>query len=336
MNKGRQPEFKRNLNLEKLLAELNSVLSGVEAKIVKNYKKPKYPVLLVIGGPRTGSTLMMQWIANLNTFAYPTNLLSRFFGAPYIGAKIQLVLTHPDYNFKNEILDFGQNVSFRSNLGKTKGALEPNDFWYFWRRFIPNKLPRHLTKAEEKRVDKKKLLAEVAALEHVFKKPIAMKGMILEQNLPLLDSIFDKIIFLNLRRHPFFNIQSLLESRLKFFGDLKKWYSIRPKEYHKLIKMDPIKQVAGQVYYKNKAVEIGLSKINKNKYLNVDYEQFCENPREVFKKIKSKYQEQGVKVKWRYNGPDKFVSANRVRLSDTHVSQVIKAYKEFSGEYLRI
>jgi hypothetical protein len=332
MNHGRKPEFQRNTNLEELLTEINSLLKNVEEKAVKKFRKPQFPVLLVLGGPRSGSTLMMQWIASLGTFSYPTNLLSRFYEAPYIGAKIQLLLTHPDYNFKNEILDFNSNCSFSSNLGKTEGALEPNDFWYFWRRFIPNKLPRYLNKSEEQTVRKKNLLAEIAAIEHVFKKPFAMKGMILEQNIPFLASIFEKIVFLNLRRHPFFNIQSLLESRLKFFGDITKWYSIRPKQYNELIKLDPIKQVAGQVYYKNMAVKVGLSKIDRTKYLNVDYEKFCENPQLFFNKIREKYQEQGEMVKWEYNGPERYNSANKVRLNSHDVKQVIEAYREFSGE----
>jgi len=336
MIKGRQPEFKRNTNLEKLLYEINSLLIGVEKKVIKKYKKPKYPVLLVVGGPRTGSTLMMQWIASLNIFAYPTNLLSRFYAAPYIGAKIQLMLTNPDYNFRDEINNFGNNFCFKSNLGKTKGVLEPNDFWYFWRRFIPNKVPRYLTKNEEKKVNKKRLLSEIAGLENVFKKPFAMKGMILEQNLHLLDSIFGKVVFLNLKRHPFYNIQSLIESRLKFFGDLNKWYSIRPKQFKKLIKLNPIKQVAGQVYFKNKAIEEGLARIEKKKYLNVDYEKFCENPKKIFIKIKSKYEEQGYKANWKYAGPNKFDSANRIRISHKDVVKIIEAYQEISGEQISV
>jgi len=334
MNHGRKSEFQRNANLEGLLAEINSLLKRAEEKAVKNFSKPKFPVLLVIGGPRTGSTLMMQWIASLGTFSYPTNLLSRFYEAPYIGAKIQLLLTHPDYNFKNEILDFKSKCSFSSDLGKTQGALEPNDFWYFWRRFIPNKLPIYLTKSEEQKVRKKSFLAEIAAIEHVFEKPFAMKGMILEQNIPLLASIFKKIVFLNLRRHPFFNIQSLLESRLKFFGDIQRWYSIRPRQYNELIKLDPIKQVAGQVYYKNKVVEEGLSKIDKTKYINVDYEKFCENPQYYFKKIRKKYQEQGEMVHWKYSGPERYKSANKVRLKSHDVKQIAEAYHQFSGEYI--
>ncbi|GAH14530.1 unnamed protein product, partial [marine sediment metagenome] len=29
---------------------------------------------------------MMQWLASTEMFAYPSNLLSRFYGSPYIGA----------------------------------------------------------------------------------------------------------------------------------------------------------------------------------------------------------------------------------------------------------
>ena len=38
-------------------------------------------VVLVVGGPRSGSTVMMQWLASSGVFAYPSNLLSRFYRA---------------------------------------------------------------------------------------------------------------------------------------------------------------------------------------------------------------------------------------------------------------
>ena len=79
----------------------------------------------------------MQWLANTGAVAYPTNILSRFFGAPVIGAQIQLLLTDPRYNFRDEIHDFNGTISFHSDIGKTRGALNPNEFWHFWRRFLP-------------------------------------------------------------------------------------------------------------------------------------------------------------------------------------------------------
>ena len=127
----RQAEFQRNENLERLLKEINSILEAAEDTILIHYRMPKYPVIFVVGAPRCGSTLVMQWLARTGKFAYPSNLLSRFYGAPYIGAKIQKLITDPEYDFNNELFDFDNEISFESNLGKTKGALEPNEFWYF-------------------------------------------------------------------------------------------------------------------------------------------------------------------------------------------------------------
>ena len=172
----RQEEFRRNEDLEDLLEEINGILEPAEDEILEGYRMPKYPTLFVVGAPRCGSTLMIQWLAKTRKFAYPTNLLSRFYGAPYIGAKIQQLLTAPEFSFRNEILDFNNEISFKSKLGKTKGALEPNEFWYFWRRFIPNIEPEYLDAQLLERINGKKFAAELAAIEAVFDKPIAMKG----------------------------------------------------------------------------------------------------------------------------------------------------------------
>ena len=75
--------------LEQLLAEINGLLGPVEEQIFNEYRMPRYPVLFVVGMPRCGSTLLMQWLAQTARFAYPTNLLSRFYAAPAIGARIQ-------------------------------------------------------------------------------------------------------------------------------------------------------------------------------------------------------------------------------------------------------
>src|SRR4030095_4024262 len=110
----------------------------------------------------------MQWLANTGVVSYPTNILSRFFGAPVIGAQIQCLLTKPPYNFRNELLDFNSAIPFESEVGKTRGALSPNEFWYFWRRFLPfgelDWLPdEHLMEV----VDRKQLVAELTGLTRV-------------------------------------------------------------------------------------------------------------------------------------------------------------------------
>lgn len=331
VNTTRQKEFRRNTDLERLLQELNSLLSPVEDEILRGFRMPRYPVVFVVGAPRCGSTLMMQWLAHTGRFAYPTNLLSRFYGAPYVGAKIQQLLTAPEYNFNNEILNFTSEVSFSSNLGKTQGALAPNEFWYFWRRFIPNTEPQYLDREALKKVKNAEFAAELAALEAVFDKPWAMKGLILELNIPFLSSTLEKALFLFVRRHPFHNIQSLLEARVKYFGDRRAWYSIKPQAYEMLKDLDPIEQVAGQVYFTNRAISEGLEQIDSARALVVDYEDFCRNPKQTFDQTLIKFDQQGTSVDWDYVGPKHFLSTNEVRLPKQDRTRIVAAYKQFSG-----
>ncbi len=333
----RQPEFKRNEKLEELLREINSILEVAEAKIVKLFHMPRYPLILIVGCARSGSTLMMQWLAKTGKFAYPSNLLSRFYGAPYIGAKIQKLLTDPEYDFNSEILDFGDEISFNSNLGKTRGALEPHEFWYFWRRFIPNTDPEVLDDKALVKVKTKQFVAELAAIEAVFDKPVAMKGHILQFNIPFLSNILKKVLFVFIKRNPFYNIQSLLEARVTYFGDRRPWYSVKPKEYDTLKDLDPFSQVAGQVYFTNKAVQQGLKQIDASRWLQLNYEDFCESPSKVFSQILEKLKNQGMEIgNWEYEGPKNFQPTNQVRLPTEDCRKIIAAYKRFSGTDLTI
>lgn len=336
MESNRQKEFERNEGLEELLNELNGILAPSEAKIIEKFQRPKYPIMLIVGAPRSGTTLMVQWLAGTGEFAYPTNMLSRFYGAPYIGARIQQLLASPKYNFRDEIFDFSGEFSFSSVLGKTRGALAPNEFWYFWRRFIPNAEIEYVEESSLKKIDSKNFLAELAAIESVFDKPFAMKGLILQFNIPYLASIFGKVLFLFTKRNPLYNIQSLLGARIKFYGTIDKWYSAKPKEYEMLEDMPPYEQVAGQVYYTNRAIEEGLGKLEPSKWLEVRYEEFCENPASIYGKIADKLSAQGYEIDRTYRGPESFKSTNEPTLSEEELAKVNEAYEKFSGEELKL
>ena len=245
----RTKTFQRNERLEELLQELNSLLAPAGVEFIKRYRMPRYPVIFIIGLPRSGTTLLLQWLAQTGLFAYPTNLMARFYAAPAIGAMIQEMLTGSAYNFNNEFFDIAKNLDYQSNLGKTQGTLAPNEFWYFWRRFLPTKELSHLSPAALKQVKGEAFARELAAIEAVFDKPLALKALILQLNLPYLDKLVEKVVFLHIRRHPYFNAQSLLEAREKYYGQRTTWYSIKPPEYSWLKDQDPLTQVAGQVYY---------------------------------------------------------------------------------------
>jgi sulfotransferase family protein len=315
----RAEEFSRVSDLEKLLAELNGNLAGANKRYLNDCHE-KFPKIFVVGALRSGTTLFTQWLADTGLVAYPTNMLSRFFGAPLVGAKIQQLLTDPRYNFRNEILDFNSDIEFGSDNGKTKGALAPNEFWYFWRRFLPfDELDYMPGRELQAKSNLEGLRDELNALANIFEKPFAMKAMIMNQNIPELAEQFDKALFIWVRRDPVFNIQSALEARKRQYDDINTWYSFKIKEYPQLKNLDPLESVAGQIVAINNSVEQGIASMPEHKKVVVQYEDFCQRPRHYYEEIRSRLVEQGGlsgELATAYSGETTFSNTNRWRLEE--------------------
>lgn len=323
----RTKSFKRNNLLEEFLSEVNDDLWSTE-KTLLDIKEPEHPLIFIVGAHRSGTTLFMQWLASLGSIAYPTNLMSRFYKTPIIGSKIQLLLTDERYNYRNEIMDFKSDINFKSDNGKTSGALAPNEFWYFWRRFLRFKNLDYLPTDELfKTVDIETLKSEFAGIINVFKKPFALKGMILNYNIDFLDKIFEKAIFIYIKRDPLTNIESALRARERQLGSIKEWYSFKIPEYNDLKKLNPYEQTAGQIYHINKAIELGLKKINEHKKMIVNYEDFCKNPNKFYTELICKLKIQGYDIKQEYNGEKEFSITRRNVIN----KNILKAYKKFYG-----
>lgn len=284
--------FRRNTLLEDMLAELSADLLPAEQSLIERYRQingMSHPLVLVMGPLRSGTTLMMQWLAHSGLFAYPTNLLSRFYAAPILGAKIQLLLTDPRFNFRNELADLAPPANFTSENGKTRGALAPNEFWYFWRRFLADPTRDTWTDDELRQsFDSKTLLAELRGVLDVFQKPFAAKGMLFNYNIRFLDALFDKVLFIQVERDPVDNVASALEARRRQSGSENIWYSFKIPEYEVLKDLDPITQTAAQVQCINRAVSEGLSEVDAARKMTVRYEDFCRHPAAVYEELTTK------------------------------------------------
>lgn len=326
----RTEKFSRVSDLEALLTELNNNLAGVNETYLQDAEE-RHSKIFVMGALRSGTTLFTQWLANTGLSAYPTNMLSRFFGAPLVGARIQQLLTDPRYNFRDEILDFNSGVNFSSENGKTRGALAPNEFWYFWRRFLPfaelDYLPPNELRAQG---DLPRLREELNALANIFDKPFAMKAMIMNQNIAELAEQFDKPLFVWVHRDPVYNIQSALEARKRQYGDINTWYSFKIREYPQLKELDPLESVAGQIAAINNAVAAGLAALPEHKKLVVEYEDFCRRPEHYYNEIVRRLRQHGMAQEQipDYRGEAAFDNTNTWRLKEYSQKDAMHAYAE--------
>lgn len=315
---GRTAAFRKPSDLESLLGDINGRLGPSNAEVTHGLSEEHQPKIFVHGPLRSGTTLFLQWLSDTGLAACPTNLLSRFYGAPVIGARIQQLLTDPRYNFRDEILDFNSEIDFRSENGKTRGALSPNEFWYFWRRFLPFEDLDYLPDAElVRRGHLDELRDELNALANAFERPFALKAMIMNQNIPALSARFDKALFVHIHREPVFNVQSALEARKRQYEDIRQWYSFRIREYPDLKDRDPLESVAGQIAAINRSVEIGMQSVPEDRRLTISYEAFCNDPRAVHEQITERLSRLGLSTNApAYTGPDSFRITNQWRLEE--------------------
>jgi hypothetical protein len=330
----RTATFKRNQALEDLLHELNTSLAVAEATL-QLPQEPAMPVILVVGAPRSGTTVLMQWLAASGHFAVPSNLLSRFYAAPYLGGRIQCLLVDPRFDHQGELADAAaHDVPYRSHVGKTKGMIQPNEFWYFWRRFIPNTDPEWISPEDEARIDVQGFRAGVAAIEAAFRRPFATKGIILQYNLRCLLRIFPKLLVIHTRRHPFYNIQSLLKARRDYFGDEGTWFSVKPKEYPHLRHLSPVEQVTGQVFHTRSGIDAELAQMPQEHGLIIDHEAFCADPAGFHDTLVAKLAALGHRIEPPYTGPAHFDVHERVLVDDVRREEILAAYRRASGERL--
>jgi hypothetical protein len=326
----RTEKYARVSALEALLKDLNGNLASANENYLEDSAE-QFSKIFLMGPHRSGSTLFMQWLASSGLVAYPTNLLSRFFGAPLVGAKIQQLLTDSRYNFRDEILDFSSEINYSSDNGKTKGALAPNEFWYFWRRFLPFDELDYMPPDElRQKANLSGFRDELNALANIFEKPFAMKAMIMNQNIPEMAEQFEKALFIWIRRNPVFNVQSALEARKRQYGDINSWYSFKIKEYPHLKDLDPLESVVGQIAAINRSVEQGIADLPDNKKLVVQYEDFCLRPEHYANEITSRLAEQGGIGEadiLEYSGEARFSNTNIWRLEEYSQEEVERAYK---------
>ena len=321
--------YQSNINLDSVLNKINGFLSNeFHAPNISTFLAQPYPLVFLFGCARSGTTLFFQWLAASGAFCYPNNLISRFYGAPAFGALIYKALY--EYDFKHEICsNTSNNNSFFSDLGKTIGPSSPHEFWHFWRRYFHFGEITKLSEEELKRVDSTRLSSELFHLADVLKKPLVMKAMILNWHIPFLYSLFPKALFIHIERKSIFNGQSLLKSRILFFGDVKKWYSFKPPEYFFLQNRNPIEQVAGQVFFTNKSIREALKELPHKNVVTVSYESFCKNTQPTQEEIVDKLRDNGFCVDWDIS-PDTFQCRNDVRVLQKESREFKRFYSSLS------
>lgn len=327
IEKNKTDAYKKNEKLEYLLSELNSLLGSIIIERKTPADTPKYPILFIVGTPRSGTTILTQWLASLNLFTYPTNFMSRFHKLPYMGSLIQEMLFNKEYQYKNELnIEISSN-NFSSDVGKTTGALEPHEFWYFWRNYFQFSDIPVSNNEFVKTADFEGFENQISLIQQFNGKPFFLKSLIMNWYIESFSKNIENALFIYIKRDPIENVKSILKIREKYTGSDETWFSFKPTEYETIKKKDKYIQVAGQVYYTNKIIEEQLAKLPESQKIEVDYETFCNNPASIYNSLREKLENYNVQLPKEYNGTTIFNSSKSISGEEQKIDEAFNYLK---------
>ena len=286
----RLPQHRRLAGLESVLAHLAELVGpGGDAAAARS-SGPDKPVLLLTGTARSGSTVTMWWLARSGAFAVPSNLVSRFWRAPVVGALVERLLLDPALDFRGELTvppDVAVPEPYGTHIGKTRGPGAPHEFWYFWRHFLGFGNPPRLGAEGQQAADVDGFRGHLGAYEEAMGRPVALKAMIASWDLPWLAEVLPTALFVDLNRCPLQTMRSLLSVRERYFGDRSQWYSFRLPHLPGLDDLSPEEQVAVQVRAMRAAIDQGLARVAPDRVLRLDHAELCASPADTWARLRA-------------------------------------------------
>ena len=254
--------------------KFRTCLGIIEKIILLKRFESSQPQLFILGLPRSGTTIVYQYIVHRLKVAYFTNGVGRYSLSPCL-------VTF----FQNRI--YGKYKSdFKSNYGKVAGPIAPREAGGFWGRFFG--IEGYVRYRDVNTNHINKLQNTIACIQHIFAdKPFVNKNVKHMLRIDALGKIFPNSFFLVVDRHLNDVALSNIRGRYKLLKDPKEWWSAKPPNYEKLKDLPVAEQVACQLIELKKKMEGDLSELSHKRIIRVKYEEFCQDPEYLTKKLEN-------------------------------------------------
>ena len=301
----RTSEFRPAASSAEFLAAINELVSAGERHAPAS-ADDRLPIILVVGAPRSGTTVLMQWLKACG-FAVPSNLAARFSTNPRFAGMLQRLLSDPSMGYRDELAVGSPGDSFASSYGKTRGVLAPHEFSFFFRRFFPVTVGEALHLEQIGACDPEGFLAGLRGFGSALGAPPAVKALLIQYHLELF--LADpRVIIIHTIRDEADNVVSLLGHRISVAGDVREWISVRPPEYEWLRDLSPVEQVAGQVHFTNLHIGRQLRRFPQERVLSLPHGDFCAHPARLHALLRERLSAAGFEWTRPYDGPESFTA----------------------------
>ncbi|TPV94806.1 MAG: sulfotransferase [Myxococcales bacterium FL481] len=278
-----------------VLERMNAQLATVDDEYTRHFTSPTRPVSFVVATPRSASTLFQQLVCSTLSVGCVSNIMARFWMAPFIGATLEQDLHDP--RFVSALRSYGRHYN-------PANAHEPHEWGWFWRRWL--KLDgTSCYCASDQELDARGLSQKLSAIESIRDAPLLFDNLYAMCNLDRLAAMLPRVLAIHLRRPPYYVANSILNARIDRYGDINAFFGHRPRNYDELVKIDdPVEQVVAQVQAIRREMDETLARFADDDVLTVDYIDLIQSPQRIMHRFADFLASHGAPVERRDPMPE--------------------------------
>ena len=243
-----------------------------------------FPPIFVIGPPRSGTTLVSQLMAATFRLGRLTNVMGRFYLAPYLVG----LVTYPFLNFK-------ASDDFKSSYGRTLTLAGPHEGGQFWRRWFGGRLAMTLIGGTSGS-GALNMRREVAAMTKLYRAPMMFKNTFNSWRIVPLATVFPEALFVQVCRDVVPMARSILRGRIDLYGSKDAWMGVEPKGIEALRKRPYWEQVVEQVILTQEKIQRDRRLVGETRFISVSYEDVCAAPAREMNRIRAFVEAHGCRL----------------------------------------
>lgn len=237
---------------------IDALLSSKEQKHVAGSEGNKIPIVLVVGPPRSGTTLVYQVLSYCLDVTFPNNFSGLFPASP-ITVNGLAGRRRPD---------------FQSFYGQTSRMSGPNDAFHIWNRWLGS--DRYVTRTDLSAEEINEMQRFFLAWTSKYGKPFLNKNNRNVQCIEYLAEHLPNTYFIGIRRNPACVARSLVHARQAVQGDKTIGWGLQCQEQHcHKDSLGYVQDVCDQVKRNDHDLASSLQAVPAERVIQLQYESFC-------------------------------------------------------------
>ncbi len=291
------------LSIQKQFNDFDNAIARVDDAIVDETLRP----LFMVAPPRTGTTLLYQYLLQNVALSYISNLMAVM---PCHMIKLCRLFPRVANHYTGPIRP--------SYHGFVPGLLAPSE---------AGKIVDRWFDAQYWPEDRPKIRRTIAAISLATGRPLLLKSLTNSTRIDRIMQTFPYARFIVVTRDERFAAQSILLARQRLgIGD-KTWWSVCPPGVEHLDGKSAAYRAVWQVVATNHAIRDALTEAGRAvKY--VRYEQFCDDPSGTTSHLAEQF---GLLMTLRPESRTAFTSANRIQVDSTTWDEIETAVQQLTN-----